>query len=999
MESWHLWYMADFNALVATNPNYAPFPASNLFNSLEGMYVSKVVWDQKTTAPLLDTKEGLHEDQQPWTYFDAISTFDTSTLKLCSSTSLEDTTMMGNYVRITGDEAGVDSDGVGVCHASHWWLAPGECRTSSGVHCVPWITAGNGYNLLASMQKATMWQIPMAIGVASSWTAFTELPPAKKCLFYWWEPDSLFAELEPKYVTFPAHDAKAWSDDDRTTAPLNSMLENLVSYDLPDLAPDVYGFIHNFEMSMDTMRGIMRDVASGTTVEEAACGWTKQNEDVLRGFLGQANTTERTTVTFSTTQTNPGGRYPPELTDTTITSTSTLTIVTCLENGLTVRTDLVNANGESYPLGIEMGNWASSEVFAEMVRVVISEVLGYNAQKTGHSGTYAVLRALFGCTNPADSSDDTGCSDGDTRSHVMMESWHFSYQAFFDSLAAANPNIAPVTASNLFNSLEGIYISKAVWEQKTTTPLLDTKEGLHVDQQPWNYFDDISTFDSTKLMPCGSTQLANTDVMQNYVAITGDTEGVDSAGVGHCYANHWWLAPGVCRTTPEVHCVPWITGGTGWHLGQSMQKATMWQIPMAIGVAADWGSFGQIPMTNKCLFYWWEPDLQFIALEPKYVTFPAHDATAWSNGDYSSAPANPMLANLVSYDLPNLAPDVYGFIHNFEMSMDTIRGIVGDLASGTTAEEAACEWIKSNEDVWRGWIPTTTETMTTTVTATETMTSTVTTTASMTVSTSVTTTRTWTLQAEPTIPDEVDVTEPEGEVFQATLTSALQALQSEEEKVVIESATGTVTVVKLQVTEDQTAPVVFEFGDAEGEPSGMVVSLPPALIQQLQSQGDVMLTVSEIDQTVQEQLTAASDSETTSTLVVNAPVIEISLVKVSQGEVGKADVSSTLAPIVFKLQDADPGPNDVCVYFDEDTKQWSANGLTLLSNEQLAELFPGQSGGTWCEASHLTIFSAAEQLPTTTEGDENNTSGASRFTLLHAASTLLASAMLWLAMR
>ena len=131
-----------------------------------------------------------------------------------------------------------------------------------------------------SMQKAAMWQIPMAIAVAGSWSEFTRLPGVGKCLFYWWEPDTIFAELEPKYVAFPAHDPAAWAGDDQSTAPANVMLENLVSYDLPDLAPDVYGFIHNFEMSMDTMRGIMRDVASGTSVEEAACEWTKQNEDV-----------------------------------------------------------------------------------------------------------------------------------------------------------------------------------------------------------------------------------------------------------------------------------------------------------------------------------------------------------------------------------------------------------------------------------------------------------------------------------------------------------------------------------------------------------------------------------------------------------------------------------------------------------------------------------------------------------------------------------------------
>ena len=55
----------------------------------------------------LRSEEGLHEDGQPWTYFDAISAFDTSKLKPCTSTRLTDDNIMRNYLTITGDTAGV----------------------------------------------------------------------------------------------------------------------------------------------------------------------------------------------------------------------------------------------------------------------------------------------------------------------------------------------------------------------------------------------------------------------------------------------------------------------------------------------------------------------------------------------------------------------------------------------------------------------------------------------------------------------------------------------------------------------------------------------------------------------------------------------------------------------------------------------------------------------------------------------------------------------------
>jgi hypothetical protein len=53
----------------------------------------------------------------------------------------------------------------------------------------------------------------------------------------------------------------------------------------------------------------------------------------------------------------------------------------------------------------------------------------------GYVGTVEAFRALFGCTNPTDPSDKTGCSDGDTRSHVLMESWHLGYPSTFNEVS------------------------------------------------------------------------------------------------------------------------------------------------------------------------------------------------------------------------------------------------------------------------------------------------------------------------------------------------------------------------------------------------------------------------------------------------------------------------------------------------------------------------------------------------------------------------------------
>lgn len=58
--AWHLRdrpYQQPFAQLVEINYNFAAFRASNLFYAIGGaMYISKAVWEQKTLAPLLDTK-------------------------------------------------------------------------------------------------------------------------------------------------------------------------------------------------------------------------------------------------------------------------------------------------------------------------------------------------------------------------------------------------------------------------------------------------------------------------------------------------------------------------------------------------------------------------------------------------------------------------------------------------------------------------------------------------------------------------------------------------------------------------------------------------------------------------------------------------------------------------------------------------------------------------------------------------------------------------------
>ena len=48
-----------------------------------------------------------------------------------------------------------------------------------------------------------------------------------------------------------------------------------------------------------------------------------------------------------------------------------------------------------------------------------------------------------------------------------------------------------------------------------------------------------------------------------------------------------------------------FTGGNGWNLEETMQKATAWNMPLAPAVAKTWGNFTQLPLQIDSTFYWW----------------------------------------------------------------------------------------------------------------------------------------------------------------------------------------------------------------------------------------------------------------------------------------------------------------------------------------------------------------------------------------------------------
>jgi len=76
-------------------------------------------------------------------------------------------------------------------------------------------------------------------------------------------------------------------------------------------------------------------------------------------------------------------------------------------------------------------------------------------------------------------------------------------------------------------------------------------------------------------MKCVDSNFNQPDQMAKYLRISGDTAGLitNAAGeqVGYCPDGYFWIAP-KCRAD-QSKCFPYFTGGKGYWLVETMQKA------------------------------------------------------------------------------------------------------------------------------------------------------------------------------------------------------------------------------------------------------------------------------------------------------------------------------------------------------------------------------------------------------------------------------------------
>lgn len=389
----------------------------------------------------------------------------------------------------------------------------------------------------------------------------------------------------------------------------------------------------------------------------------------------------------------------------------------CLDDAIppSDRRNLTNAEGESYAVGMWVSNWASSRLSSAIAQILIEEKVGFHVRTSEGSLTAAQMFAITGCATPADS-EDRGCGpDGpkQTYFHVGMEGWTSSNLKTWAQIQRDFPATAPVNLGTIgYEGESGHYISSEVVENAWAATGLALEFYRSYDASwytPGLYFDRITAANSSDLVPCNGSRLAHSEPMQNYVEVTGDQDGVeyvDGKIRGKCFDDYFWLPP-PCRVDLSKRFL--FLTIAGYEIEVTMQRATIFNMPIVPADVKDWDAFARLPTQINCLFYWWEPDPTFLGLGAKMVSYPRYNASAWQQGLQISSNQASRLENYGSHDLQVLAPTVRELVSAFSLSPDVLTQLLmAQKSHGATAMDAACSWLLRSRNIWEEWIPDTT---------------------------------------------------------------------------------------------------------------------------------------------------------------------------------------------------------------------------------------------------------------------------------------------------
>ncbi|CAE7202468.1 unnamed protein product, partial [Symbiodinium sp. CCMP2456] len=395
------------------------------------------------------------------------------------------------------------------------------------------------------------------------------------------------------------------------------------------------------------------------------------------------------------------------------------------------RKDL-QSNAGVFPLGILLFDPANWPTLA--LEILAAEVLGYNVWMNDISGvsTFAASEPFYLVAGCEQNLTEWQCGGQVSRTHVALSGAYLpgNEEVLAKVQRLRVGGIMDVQADIGNPIYEGLSISQRLADKvlKETGLALEYFRSYHVRNKAaiLPYFHKIQDVNDSDLAPCATWVLwpEFSNRMEAYLQITGDADGVTVEAEGgtqtirpRCHESRWWLAP-TCRenSTECIPCLLYDWFGFPWHIEEVMQKATIWEMPLAIGAAlADFnsvsGPYYRLPLTHDVVTLRQHPDLQnTIPLVSAPIVFPRHSPRDWQRGLASSMSAPWSTSRLSHKDLGEWAPDVQELLRRMRFYGEDYEyvsiGMSGRVEQGqATWQGLACEWLQNNTDVWKAWVP------------------------------------------------------------------------------------------------------------------------------------------------------------------------------------------------------------------------------------------------------------------------------------------------------
>lgn len=229
-----------------------------------------------------------------WEYFDGIGALPLAGLSPCNQTQAGNAAIVATVLLWTPDPGGLEVSPDGSvsarCPDGYWWLAP-ACRDEPS-KCVPWVTGGEGWDLVSHMQRAIAFNMPWALATAATWDLYIEAPHRHRVLMYGWVPSEQFLDLRPLEVAFPPYNKTEHDLGNHRTAADNVPLEKYAYKYLHVFAPRAYDLLAKLSVSMDVMNTMLADfVRSGDAPDDVVCRWLQRNPTTWQAWLPKSDVT------------------------------------------------------------------------------------------------------------------------------------------------------------------------------------------------------------------------------------------------------------------------------------------------------------------------------------------------------------------------------------------------------------------------------------------------------------------------------------------------------------------------------------------------------------------------------------------------------------------------------------------------------------------------------------------------------------------------------------